>query len=119
MQMEIFPKFRAVISIYKGDGSMRIQVIDIEKLAIPEGYTYIRCDQYAPERFIKIYTDDDGIVSPHCMEYMKNNVKRVYDTSDIIAIREMAKEHEVGSLMHCYGRNTTKAYHYDHDGWRD
>ena len=81
--------------------------------AIPEGYTYVRCDQYTPEEFIRMYTNDKGEISEYCLEYMRDNPKDIYNTDDQIAIRMNARERDVGSIIAFTGKNTTKRYHYD------
>ena len=93
---------------------MRVQVL--ENTAIPEGYTYIRCDQYSPKQFVQIYTNDDGDVDPYCAEYVNQNKKDVYTISDRIAIREMKMANAVGSMLSITGRFTTKRYKYYSDG---
>lgn len=86
-------------------------------LNIPEGYTYIRCDQYTPEEFKQQYTNDKGHVSLNCIEYMLRNPKNIYNTDDMIAIHNMSLEHEVGSMLHLTGKNTTKRYRYGSDNF--
>jgi len=95
---------------------MRVQIC--EPRPIPEGYTYIRCDHYSPAQFRQHYTDENGNVSIHCLEYMEAYPKDIYTISDKIAIREMAKQHQVGSMHDITGHNTTKRYAYDYDKWR-
>lgn len=95
---------------------MRVQIC--EPRPIPEGWTYIRCDHYSPAQFRQHYTDENGNTSIHCLEYMEANPKDIYTNSDKIAIREIAKQHEVGSMHDITGHNTTKRYAYDYDKWR-
>ena len=90
---------------------MRIQVC--EPRPIPEGWTYKRCDIFSKEEFMEMYCDDSGNVCDDCIEYIKNNPKEYYTVSDRIAIREMAMQHEVGSMHEITGRNTTKRYTID------
>ena len=95
---------------------MKVQVI--ESKPIPEGWTYKRCDIFTPEEFKEMYTNDKGNVSQDCLDYMRDNKKEHYTVSDKIAIREIAMQHEVGSMREITGRRTTKRYKYDHgEGW--
>ena len=95
---------------------MRVQIC--EPRPIPAGWTYTRCDRYSKERFLNLYRDDNGNVASSCIEYVAANPKSVYTVDDIIAIRETAKQHEVGSMHDITGHNTTKRYAYDYDKWR-
>ena len=85
---------------------MRVQVC--EPRPIPEGYKFIRCDHYTPSQFKIIYMNSDGVISHNCLEYMKNNPKKIYTTDDRIAIHEMSRSREVNSIP----RGTTKRYLY-------
>ena len=87
---------------------MKVYVSDPKP--IPEGYTYTRCDQYTSSQFKLMYRGDDGEISPDCIEYMKNNPKKFYTVDDRIAIRQMAIDRAVGSMIEMSGRNTTKRY---------
>ena len=65
-----------------------------------------------------MYADDKGNVNQDCLDYMRNNKKEHYTVSDKIAIREIAMQHEVGSIRKMMGRMTTKRYKYNHgEGW--
>ena len=90
---------------------MRVQIC--EPRPIPAGWTYTRCDRYSKEEFLDLYRDDRGNVGSTCAEYVMANPKEYYTVSDRIAIREMAMQHEVGSMHEITGRNTTKRYTID------
>lgn len=82
-------------------------------MSIPEGYTYIRCDQYTPEEFRQMYTNQKGHVSATAKEYMMMHPKDLYNTDDEIAIRELRRSREVGSMYADTGKHTTKRYRYE------
>ena len=79
---------------------------------VPEGYTYIRCDQYSHDEFKKRYTDNKGNLDEDCYWYMTMHPKAVYDTDDVIAIHNMHRERMVGSLIARTGKCTTKRYDF-------
>lgn len=80
---------------------------------IPEGYTYIRCDQYSAEEFIKRHTDRSGVMTEICHRYVLDNPKPFYNTDDDIALMQLHDEHVVGSMYSLTGKRTTKRYHYE------
>lgn len=80
--------------------------------SIPEGYIYMRCDQYSPEEFKKLFTDKDGSVDEDCCLYMLNNPKATYNTDDQIAVYGMHSERSVGSIIARTGKCTTKRYDF-------
>jgi len=78
--------------------------------AIPEGYTYKRCDLYSKDEFLDMYTSNDmrRIVT----EYIKDNPKDIYNTDDEIAVHHIHDGLVVNSLNDVVHRNTTKQYHH-------
>lgn len=77
---------------------------------IPEGYTYMRCDQYTAEEFIKNYSNKAA--KEIVREYTQEHPKEFYNTDDEIAVHQMMKERSVVSLKETHGRPYTKRYKY-------
>lgn len=89
---------------------MRVQIC--EPRPIPEGWTYIRCDEYTLAQFKTMYTDSNGNLNPLCAEYIKNNPKKIYTTNDRIAIHEIDRERRITAIP----RHTTKRYAFRDSG---
>lgn len=86
-----------------------------EPIPVPEDYTFTRCDKFTREEFINMYKDEMCHAILDCLDYLEKHPKDIYDTDDILAIREISKEHYIGSLCAATGKVTTKRYAYDHD----
>ena len=95
---------------------MRVQIC--EPRPIPEGYTFTRCNHYTKKEFMEMYKDGNGNISFYCVEYMRDHPKKNYTVDDRIAIREIIKDHMVGSISGYTGINNSKTTkRYDHDHW--
>ena len=81
--------------------------------AIPEGYTYTRCDVYTAEEFIAKYTSDK--MRKICEEYVRENPKEQYNTDDEIALHRIVADRSVPGLIHGQYRSTTKKSWYHGD----
>lgn len=77
-------------------------------LDIPEGYTYVRCDQYKAEDFAKMYRK--GYMRDACLEYMKEHPKDIYNTDDEIAIHQILEQRRKVGMYEARHRRTTKIY---------
>ena len=73
---------------------------------IPEGYTYIRCDRYSREEFLRQF----GVGHNYkiCKEYVDAHPKEFYTTDDEIALKDLRKERSVTGIP----GKTTKKYSY-------
>lgn len=78
--------------------------------AIPEGYTYKRCDQYNKEEFLGMF--QSGGMRKIVSEYIRNNPKETYNTDDEIAVRQIHDGMVVNSMNDVEHRKTTKRYNY-------
>lgn len=80
---------------------------------IPEGYKYIRCDQYSPEAFLELYRSKE--MRKVCQEYIQAHPKEIYTTDDQIAIHGLVRDRRANSLQLGFGRTTTKRYKRDEE----
>lgn len=78
--------------------------------AIPEGYTYKRCDQYNKDEFLDMYKSKD--MRKIVEEYVTSNLKDLYNTDDEIAVHQIHNDRTVNSMNNVENRRTTKRYHY-------
>jgi len=81
--------------------------------AIPEGYTYKRCDEYSKDEFLGMYKSKDmhRIVE----DYVKSHPKDIYNTDDEIAVHQIHNDRSVNSMYDVEHKRTTKRYHYSYN----
>ena len=77
---------------------------------IPEGYTYIRCDQYSADEFLAMFQSIG--MREIVAAYIKDNPKDIYNTDDEIAVHQIHDGLVVNSMYNVEHRDTTKRYHY-------
>jgi len=77
-------------------------------LDIPEGYTYVRCDQHSGKEFLKMCTKKGH--KDVCEEYMKVNPKDIYNTDDEIAVHQLYEERRKVGMYEVRHKRTTKIY---------
>ena len=58
--------------------------------AIPEGYTYINCNHYTPEEFVRACSPAiKGCINQNALDYVRDHPRKTYDTEDLYRVRMM------------------------------